>query len=355
MQFGSDNHPGASPRVLEQLLRANAGHTHGYGDDEWTERARAALCQVFERDLEVYFVATGTAANALALAALVRPWQAILCHDQAHILNDESTAVELYTGGARLRGISGRAGKLTATHLREYLSSAGADVPHSALPGALSLSQSSELGLCYTPAELGALTELAHARGMAVHVDGARFANAVVATGASPAELSWRAGVDMLSLGATKNGCLAAEAILVFGAGPGEALAHLRKRGGHLLSKGRLFGAQLVGWLEHGHWLELARHANDQAQLLAHELATMPGVRLAWPVEANELFAVLPASMVGELREHGATFYDWPTSALPPELALEPTERLIRLVTSFATTDEHRQALCAIARAHRPA
>lgn len=351
MQFGSDNHPGASPRVLEQLLRANAGHTHGYGDDEWTERARAALCQVFERELEVYFVATGTAANALALAALVRPWQTILCHDQAHILNDESTAVELYTGGARLRGISGRAGKLTPEHLREYFAGAGEDPPHSALPGALSLSQSSELGLCYASGELGALTEAAHARGLAVHMDGARFANAVVATGATPAELSWRAGIDLLSLGATKNGCLAAEAIVVFGTGPGEALAHLRKRGGHLLSKGRLFGAQLVGWLEQGHWLELAGHANRQAQLLARELATIHGVRLAWPVEANELFAIVPTTMVSELRQRGATFYDWPSAALLHPLGRD--ERLIRLVTSFATTDEHRQELCAAARAHR--
>lgn len=352
MQFGSDNHPGASPRVLEQLLRANRGHTHGYGDDEWTQRAHAALCQVFERELEVYFVATGTAANALSLAALVRPWQVILCHDQAHILADESTAVELHTGGARLRGISGRAGKLTPEHLRDTFASAGAEPPHNALPGALSLSQSSELGLCYSPSELGALAEAAHAHKLAVHVDGARFANAVAATGATPAELSWRAGVDILSLGATKNGCLAAEAILVFTPGPGEALVHLRKRAGHLLSKGRLFGAQLLAWLEDDHWLELARHANLHAQLLAQELATIPWVRLAWPVEANELFVILPAPLVGELRQRGATFYDWPSAALPQHLELGPDERLIRLVTSFATTDEHRQELCAVARAH---
>jgi threonine aldolase len=339
VHFGSDNHTGASARVLETLVTANAGHTHGYGDDEWTRRATASLAAIFEREIDVFYVATGTASNTLALACLVQPWQSILCHSQAHILLDESTAPEHQTGGARPIGISGRDGKLIAEHLGAYFAAAGTDAPHNPRPGALSLAQSSELGLVYSPDELGALTEVARAHGLAVHMDGARFANAVAATGRSPADLTWRAGVDVLSLGGTKNGCLAAEAIVCFRPDLAGTLPFRRKRAGHLLSKGRLLGAQFVAWLADDHWLTLAAHANAQASRLAAALTELPGVRLVWPPQANELFAVLPTSLAQALRAAGAEFYDWYKDSLPAGLSLGEGETFVRLVTSFATED----------------
>lgn len=351
VHFGSDNHTGASPRVLAALVAANDGHTHGYGDDEWTRRATAALAAVFERELDVLFVATGTASNTLALACLVQPWESIVCHSQAHILLDESSGPELQTGGARPVGISGRAGKLTAEHLHSYFATAAIqDAPHNVRPGALSLTQSSELGLVYGPEELAALTEAARSHGLAVHMDGARFANAVAGSDRSPADLTWRAGVDILSLGGTKNGCLAAEAIVCFRPGLAQQLAFRRKRAGHLLSKGRLFGAQLAGWLANDHWLELARHANAQAARLAAVLDELPGVRRVWPTQANEIFAVLPGALARGLRAAGADFYDWYKDSLPADVALGPDEVFLRFVTSFATSDEHLSAFRAAAR-----
>lgn len=351
VQFGSDNHTGASARVLEMIVASNLGHTHGYGDDEWTERATAALTEVFERELEVFFVATGTASNTLALACLVQPWETILCHSQAHILIDESTGPELQTGGARPLGISGRAGKLTPMHLRDHFATAGSDAPHNPRAGALSLSQSSEQGLVYSPDEIAALTELAHHHGLAVHMDGARFANAVAATRRTPAELTWKAGVDVLSLGGTKNGCLAAEAIVCFRPTDAAQLPVRRKRAGHLLSKGRFFGAQFVGWLHDGHWLELAAHANAQSARLAAELAALPGVRLAWPTQANEIFAIVPTALAQALRAAGAQFYEWYKDGLPADVTLGRDETFARLVTSFATHDGHIDDFCAAARA----
>jgi threonine aldolase len=350
VQFGSDNHTGASARVLEMIVASNLGHTHGYGDDEWTQRAERALADVFEREVEVFFVATGTACNTLALACLVQPWQTILCHDQAHVLIDESTAPELQTGGARPLGISGGAGKLTPAHLAAHFAIAGADAPHNTRAGALSLAQTSEVGLVYSAAELAALAEEARQHDLAVHLDGARFANAVAATGASPAELTWRAGVDILSLGATKNGCLAAEAIVCFRKGLAAQLPFRRKRAGHLVSKGRFFGAQFVAWLHEGHWLALASHANAQATRLSRELAELPGVRLAWPTEANEIFAVVPTPLAQSLQRAGAQFYEWYKGALPPGEALAPGESFLRLVTSFATHDGHIDDFCNAAR-----
>lgn len=349
VQFGSDNHPGASPQVMEMIVASNLGHTHGYGDDEWTRRAKAALTEVFECDLEVILVTTGTAANSLALACMVQPWQSILCHSQAHLLLDESTAPEFFTGGARLVGISGRDGKIERHHLARALTSIGSDAPHHSQPAALSLAQVSELGLVYSPEEVGSVTELAHHHRLTVHMDGARFANAVASIGCSPAELSWKAGVDVLSLGATKSGCLAAEAVVFFKTELAAHAAYRRKRAGHLLSKGRFLGAQMVGWLHHRHWLDLAAHANTHAGRLAQRIAAIAGVRVVWPALANEVFVVMPAVMAEGLRAAGATFYDWYRDSLPEPIQLHPEDVFLRLVTSFATHDGHINDFCAIA------
>lgn len=338
MQFGSDNQTGASEKVLDKIASANDGHTHGYGDDQWTEAAREKINEVFETDATIYFVATGTAANSLALASLVNPWEIILCHHQAHILIDESTAPEFFTSGARQVPVTNEAGKVQPEHVENYLSAAGTDTPHNVLPKAVSIAQANESGLVYSPEELTALSEVAHQHQLKLHVDGARFANAVAASGATPAELSWKAGVDVLCLGATKCGCLAAEAVIFFDSELATDFEHRRKRSGHLLSKGRLFASQFLGWLEDDHWLELASHANQHASALAEQLAQVPDVRLAWPAQANEVLAIMPADKISKLEAAGAEFYPWYQQSLPTHEQLNPGENLIRLVTSFKTS-----------------
>ncbi|MGH2342756.1 threonine aldolase family protein [Segnochrobactraceae bacterium EtOH-i3] len=349
MIFGSDNMVGASDAVMAALLEANAGTAPSYGADPWTERAGRLLNETFEREVTAFFVATGTAANCLALAALTRPWEAVLCHAQAHIRVDESSGPEFFTGGARLIALPDRAGKLTADLLAAELDRLPARAPHNVLPAVLSLTQASECGLVYSVAEVTALAAEAHARGLAVHMDGARFANALVATGASPAEMSWKAGVDVLCLGASKNGALACEAVIFFDAEKAAAFANIRKRGGHLISKGRLFGAQCCGWLEGGDWLRLAAHSNAMARRLGEGLARLPGVSLGWPVEANEVFPLLPVAMIERLRAAGAYFYDWPAALLP--VTPGPDEAGIRLVTSFRTTADEVEAFLSAASA----
>ncbi len=346
MQFGSDNQTGASSQVLEMLTRANTGFTHGYGDDQWCSRAAEALEQFFGCRLEVFFVATGTASNSLALSCLVQPWQTILCHHQAHILHDESTAPEFFSGGARLVPISRRAGRLEVRHLRRHFDTLADEPPHTPAAGALSITQTNEAGQVYTRDQLTELCTFAHDHGMHVHMDGARFANAVAALDCSPADITWKAGVDVLSLGATKCGALAAEAVIFFKQDLAASFIHRRKRSGHLLSKGRLYGSQFVGWLKDGHWLELARHANRKAQQLADNLAAFPAVRLQWPREANELFIIMPRQLADTLQEAGAEFYEWPGQALPEGTELVKGEVFVRLVTSFVTTDDHITRFC---------
>jgi threonine aldolase len=354
MQFGSDNHTGASRAVLEMILKANDGHTPGYGNDAWTARAVQALREVFECELDAYFVGTGTAANCLALSCLVQPWEVVLCHDEAHILADESTAPELFTGGARLQGISLGADKITPAHLQRYLALAGKSVPHNPRARALSLSQAAENGLVYSPDELKVLCTLAHEHGLLVHMDGARFANAVAAQDCAPADLTWRAGVDVLCLGASKNGALAAEAVLFFKPALGAQFADRRKRAGHLLSKGRFYGAQFAGWLEDGHWLDLARHANAQARNLAAVLQAHEAVSLAWEVAANEVFAVMPAALLKHLQAQGVVCYEWPRRAGPDGLALRDDQVVSRMVTSFVTQDADIAAFAGVLRAWQP-
>ncbi len=340
MFFGSDNQTGASLPVLEMIKNANTGCTHGYGDDKWTEKAVDKLKNVFEYDLEAYFVATGTASNALALSCLAQPWEAILCHQYAHILVDESTAPEYFTGGARLIPVSQGADKLTAQHLEDYFRKAGKELPHNPLAKALSITQASEAGLVYKPHEIKALTDVAKDEGLWVHMDGARFANALASLRCTSAELSWKSGVDVLCLGATKCGALCAEAVIFFNKELAKTFIHRRKRSGHLISKGRMFGAQFIGWLQNDHWLELAEHANYQAAQLAEAISSFDDLQIVWPVRSNELFVVMPRDLADYLREAGAEFYEWHIDALPSTIQLNNDETFIRLVTSFLTDDK---------------
>ncbi|AWK89064.1 threonine aldolase family protein [Azospirillum thermophilum] len=322
--FRSDNVAGAAPEVMTALTAASTGFASPYGNDPWTERLNKRLCALFETEVAVFPVATGTAANALALSAVVPPFGAVYCHEEAHIHVDECGAPEFYTGGAKLVTLPGANGKLTPDAVLNALKTAQFGVVHRMQPSALSLTQATEAGTVYRPEEVAALVDVAHDHGMAVHMDGARFANAVARLGCAPADLTWKAGVDVLTLGGTKGGCLAAEAVIFFNPAQAEDFGYGRKRGGHLVSKGRFLSAQLDAWLEDGLWLRLAGHANAMADRLAAGLSALPGATIAYPVEANEVFIRLPETVIVALEAAGFSFYRWDGG-------------LIRLVTSFDT------------------
>lgn len=349
MFFGSDNMAGASPQVLQGLIAANEGEQPSYGADIWCAAAERALSEVFETPLRAFFVSTGTVANSLALSSLVPPWGGVFCQEDAHLLADESSAPELFTGGARLLPLAAVNGKLDPASLEAAV--AAGHPPHNVRPTALSLTQVNERGLVYTAAEIQALAGAARRHGLKVHMDGARYANAVAALGCAPADLSWRAGVDVLCLGASKNGALMVEAIVFFDLALARDFDYRLKRAGQMVAKARVFGAQLSAWLQDGHWLALARHANHMAARLHAGLARLPAVRCTWPVQANEVFAILPVALATHLRAAGAVFYDWPVASLPSGMSLDAGACHVRFVTSFATTPEQVDQLLAVATA----
>lgn len=349
MNFASDNGAGVAPAILEAILESSRVNAPAYGADAYTARAEARLSEIFERKVAAFLVPTGTGANALALSAMAQPWDAIFCHEEAHIHDDECAAPEFFTGGAKLVGIPGLGGKITPDALRSTLARYPRGLVKASQPGALSLSQATEAGTLYNVDEIAALSAIAREAAIGVHMDGARFANAIVALGASPAEMTWRAGVDVLSFGATKNGALACEAVVFFDADKGADFAFRRKRGGHTVSKGRFLGAQMEAYLTGDLWLDLARRANAAALRLAEGLLRSPRVRRAWPTQANEVFVVAPKADVARWREAGARFYEWSTRALADDLAPGPDEILLRLVTSFETSTAEVDTLISIA------
>jgi len=316
MDFRSDNTHGCSPEIIEALARANTGTMSSYGDDEITARVRERCRELFECDLEVFPVLTGTAGNALSIAAMTPSTGSIVCHEEAHIRLDELGAPELFTGGARLIPLSGADGKLNA-----------GDVAAVDTFSCLSFAQTTEAGTLYCIDEVRALSEIARARGAGVHMDGSRFANAVVALGCAPADASWRAGVDILSLGATKNGAISAEVIVVFRKELAEALVPHWHRSGHRLSKMRFLSAQLEAYFTDDLWLRNARRANAAAARLAAGLREQ--LEIVRPVEANFVFVRIPPSLVETLQGHGVDFYDWPLFGAD----------VYRLATAYATTD----------------
>ena len=305
MRFFSDNAAAAHPAVLEAIAASNRLDT-AYNGDEWSRRLDAAFSDLFETEVRALWVTTGTAANCLALAALCPPDGAIICHRDAHIENDEAGAPGFYTHGAKLMLVDGPGAKVEPATVAAAIDRVRKDV-HQVQPRALSITNATEYGLAYTADEVAALGELAKNRGLGFHMDGARFANAIAATGASPAEVTWRAGVDALSFGFVKNGGLNAEALILFRTELTEQVAVRRKRAGHLLSKGRMLAAQILAMLEDGLWLKNARAANRAAQRLA-EAAPQ---RLVYPVEANEIFLKVSAEETASLRAQGFDFYDW--------------------------------------------
>jgi threonine aldolase len=341
MIFGSDNQAGASDRVLDAIGDAYRSHHDAYGADALTAAAVEALRVTFDTDLTAFFVSSGTAANMLALSTMVQPWDGIVCHHQAHVLLDESTGPSLFTGGASLLPVPDRDLRLTPDRLVSMLDRLPSDVPHNVRPRALSITQANECGQVHTVDEVAALTHVAKERDLRVHMDGARFANAVALLGVHPGDVTWRAGVDVLCLGASKNGAVAAEAIVFFDRELAVDVEFRLKRTGHLTSKGRLYGAQFLAWLADDHWLDLARAANRQAQRLRAELSELDGIRTAWPSESNESFIVLDRALFDRLMAAGASMYEWYPNALPDGEHLADGEVLARLVTSFATTDGH--------------
>jgi threonine aldolase len=349
MNFASDNTAGVAPAILEAIKRANLGYVPSYGDDGLTAGVERRLADLFEHEVAVYLVPTGTAANALALAQLTPPWGAVLCHAESHIATDECGATEFYGGGIKLVTLSGEGCKIAPATLHAALERGPWGGPHHVSPAALSLSQATEAGTIYRASELRQLAEIAHARNVSVHVDGARFANALVRTNATPAELSWRAGVDVLSFGATKGGALAAEAVVFFDPARTKGMPERRKRAGHLLSKHRFLAAQLDAYLADDLWLDLARQANRMADRLAEGLRAI-GIESAWPVEANEVFVPLSADADRRLKAAGALYHPWLVGSLPAGFVIPPDATLTRLVTSFSTTEADVDQFIAIAR-----
>jgi threonine aldolase len=348
MNFASDNGAGVAPEILRAIAAAAATNAPAYGADDYSLRAEARLNEIFERPVTAFLVATGTGANALALSAIAKPWEAIFCHEESHIHDDECGAPEFFTGGGKLVGIPGESGKITPAALTETLARFPRGLVKAPQPGALSLSQATEAGTIYSLDEIAALSRLAHEAGMSAHMDGARFANALLNAGASPADMTWRAGIDVLSFGATKNGALACEAVVFFKPELATSFAYLRKRGGHTLSKGKFLGAQMEAYLNGDLWLRLAAGANASAERLMDGLVALPGVRQAWPLQANEAFVVAPEAMVKAWREAGARIYEWSTRALSPERAPRAGEALLRLVASFETSAEEIDRFLAI-------
>ena len=335
MDFASDNTAMASQAILAAVVAANEGTAPAYGADSLTAKAARLLENVFERKITSFLVNTGTAANALALGAICPPFGAIFCHEHAHVTEDECGAPEMFTGGAKLVGIAGRAGKIAPEDFKSVLADFPRGLEKQVQPAALSLSQATESGTIYTCMELAELTALSHDAGLMVHMDGARFANALVSLQCTPAEMSWKAGIVF---GATKNGALTCEAVIFFDPSKAAYLPFQRKRSGHTLSKGRFLGAQMAAYLENGHWLDLAVRANDHARRLSAGLAKVPGVRMPWPCEANEVFAILPGAIDAALKAGGALYYPWKfrdgSHDCPP---LVKDEVFVRLVTSYAT------------------
>ena len=340
MFFTSDNASGAAPEIMAALARANEGFARSYGADEIMARVTKRVRDVFDHpESAVYLVATGTAANSLALGLYAQPWSAVYAHENAHIAVDECGAPEFYTGGAKLVAVPGDHGKMTPESLGVALARTPQGDVHSVQRGMVSITNVTEAGTVYTSAEVAALTAVAKAHGLPCHLDGARFTNALITTNASAAEMTWQAGVDVLSFGGTKNGCLGVEAVVIFDPAKAWEFELRRKRGGHLFSKHRFLSAQMEAYLTDDLWLRLAGHANSMGARLASGITATPDAHFNHPVQANMLFPVWRSGTHALLEEMGAAYTRLPA----------PTGReAARLVTSWNTTDAEIDNLVAV-------
>ena len=338
MYFASDNSSPVPPQVMEAVARANEGYAMPYGNDPIMEGVRARIREVFEApEAAVYLVATGTAANALSLACLCPPWATVYCHHNAHIEEDECAAPEFYTGGAKLTLLEGADAKIDPASLKKAIAFTARAGVHNVQKGALSITNATEAGAVYTAHEVAELCAIARDAGLPCHMDGARFANALVSAGCSPAEMTWKAGIDVLSFGGTKNGLLGVEAVVIFDPEKAWEFELRRKRGGHLFSKHRYLSAQMAAYLEDDLWLKLAGRANAAAQRLSQGLQEA-GATLVHPTQANAVFASWPRAGHIRAQEAGAAYYFWPFDQSldgPGDEALSA-----RMVCSWSTTEE---------------
>jgi threonine aldolase len=338
-KFSSDNASGISPEIMTAMQAANDGDAMAYGNDAITARLEAKIADLFESDCKVFPVATGTIANCLALASISKPYGAIFCHRNSHIEVDECGGPEFYSGGSKLKLLDGGDAKFSATDLETAIEGSGlGGVHHSQVTG-VSMTQASELGTVYQLAEVKAIADVSHKHDLKLHMDGARFANAVATLGCSPAEATWKQGVDLMSFGATKNGAMAAEAVIFFNKDLGEDFEFHRKRAGQLASKMRFISAQLEAYVSDDLWLKNARHANDMAQKLAAGLAALPGADLFAPVEGNQVFVTLPPALTAVLHQAGIQCHTWEGDT-------------VRFVASFNTSQDAVEEVIDIAGRH---
>lgn len=353
MFFGSDNWAGVSPDVAEAISAASSGFASAYGSDDLSTQTRDALGEFFGRDVGVYFTATGTGANMLALGAVARPGGVVLAHRDAHILVDEAAGPESIVG-MKLHGLRGRQGRISAQEMLDALATYPRNEVHRGRVIATSITQGTEFGTTYCVMDVAALGAIAKRNNIILHMDGARFSNSLVAQNVKPAAITHESGVDLMSLGFTKNGAWAAEMVISFRDDLNEDLTYRHKQMGQVFSKNRFAAAQVLAMLKDDHWKVLATHANAMAKRLSDGIAALDGCRLAAPCEINEVFAILPSAVVDRLRKAGAVFAGWPAVTAETDVAPKAGENgegeeMIRLVASFATTDDHVDAFLDVA------
>lgn len=329
MNFKSDNTCGVNREIMEAIFSINHGNQNSYGNDDYSSKLKVKLSEIFEAEVHVYLTSTGTAANALALSALIRPYEFILCHEESHINTDECGAPLLFTGGSHLLAIPGEQGKLNINqlerhiHLSEYLR------PHMQKPGCISITQATECGTIYSLDEIKDITNFAKFHNLPVHMDGARFANSLISLGCAPSEATWKSGIDVMSFGATKNGCINAEAIIFFNKKYTENFDYLHKRAGQLMSKTRFFAVQFLAYLENDLWLKNATQANSMASKLKGVFDKY-NCKVKYDVQGNEVFPIMDRKLADYLLSNGCSFYSWGTEEL----------NLYRFVSSCFTTEE---------------
>src|SRR5215472_10760360 len=339
IDFRSDNTGRAAPQILEALIQANHGTALGYGADDWTAALQQRFSELFETAVHVFPVATGTAANALALASLGPSWGIVYCSEVAHINTAEANAAGFFGGGLKLVAVGGDHGRINDDCLADALAATAPGQIHRGQPSAVSLTQATDLGAVYTLDQIRAVAEVAKGRGLKLHMDGARFANALARLGCSPAEATWRSGIDIMSFGATKNGGALCDAIVVFAPHLADGLAVQLRRAGQVWSKMRFASAQLIAYVENGLWLDMAQASNAIAARIAAALHDLPGPRLLAPVEANEIFLELSSATMDALERDGFQFY-------------RRSRSLARFVCRFDTTQAEADALVASLRRH---
>jgi threonine aldolase len=339
MHFASDNWAGAHTKISEALTRHGSGFASAYGSSELDKAAEKTFSRIFEREVAVFFVATGTAANSLSVTWMSRPGGVAFAHREAHMIEDECGAPEYLSSGTRLLPVDGDLGRIDPGKLAAAIGGFDPAFVHAGRPVGVSVTQSTEIGTLYSLDQLDGIAEVCREHRLPLHMDGARFANALVSLNTTPAEMTWKRGVDLVSFGGTKNGCWCAEALIVLDAGKADEMRFIHKRAAQLFSKSRFIAAQFEAYFEGGLWLETAQHANAMAARLAGHIAASGRLRLAWKPEANEVFGIMTKETFASLQAKGAVFYPWkPPHGFAGEIG--EGETLCRFVASFATSEE---------------